>query len=79
MNQTLRVAIAKAMKEHRMFDNGDAESAILFVEDLLEAVAEDTKINEPYATKTIADMKKAKGLVYDLVESVYDREKPLYE
>lgn len=79
MNQTLRDAIAKAMKEHRMFDNGDAERAVLFVEDLLEAVIKDTQTHEPHATVTIREMQKARGHVYDLVESVYDREKPAYE
>jgi hypothetical protein len=62
-----------------MFDNGDAERAILFVEDLLEAVIKDTETHESYATITIAELKKARGHVYDLVENVYDREKPAYE
>lgn len=79
MNRTLIVAINKAMKEHGMLDNGDAERAILFVEELLEAVIKDTQTHEPYATRSISEMQNARSRVYDLVEVVYDREKPAYE
>jgi hypothetical protein len=52
--------IAKAMKDSGVIlDLDDAERAIEFVRDLLEIDAEETEINEPYATDSIAKMKLA--------------------
>jgi hypothetical protein len=65
------MTIEKIMKEHLISSNQEAESAIEFVRDLLEREIEETEKNEPYATKSIEEMKVAVKQVSNLLDMFY--------
>jgi hypothetical protein len=58
--------IEDIMKQHLICSREEAEQAINFVMELLEEDIKRTKKNEPYATISIAQMEKARQMVYDL-------------
>lgn len=50
----------------------DVEDAIYFVRDLLESQADELKVNEPYATKSIDRLEEAAREVGDLLYDLAD-------
>lgn len=50
----------------------EVEDAIYFVRDLLESQADDLKVNEPYATKSINRLEEAAREVGDLLYDLAD-------
>lgn len=50
----------------------EVEDAIYFVRDLLEAQADELKVNEPYATKSINRLEEAAREVGDLLYDLAD-------
>ncbi len=54
------------------FDESEAETAIDFVQELLEEVVDYTEDNEPYATEGIKRMKTAIEEAKDLRELLYE-------
>lgn len=65
--------IKKAMKRNTILSAQEAEDAINFVEELLSIEIEHTEKTEPYATKTITDMKTARNQVFDLTDVVNEQ------
>jgi hypothetical protein len=54
----MKYEIEKAMREH-LISSSEVEGAIEFVRDLLELNIEDTKTHEPYATRSMHEMRIA--------------------
>lgn len=65
--------IKQAMKRNTILSEQEAEDAINFVEELLSIEIEDTEKNEPYATRSIADMKVARNQVLNLTDVVNEQ------
>ena len=61
--------LKEIMKQNCILDC-DVEDSIYFVRDILEAQADELKVNEPYATKSIRRLEEAAkevdNLMYDL-------------
>jgi len=57
--QQIKEAVIKIKAEHLIFSEAEAETAIRFVRDLMELDIAVTEINEPYATRSIKEMKVA--------------------
>lgn len=53
-----------------IFDNDDAQEAINFVRDLIDAEVEWTAENEPQATRYIAEMDEASRRIGSLLEDI---------
>lgn len=60
--------IKKAMHDNIILSVEEAENAINFVSDMLEIDIEYTQTNEPYATRSISDMKLAFHKVRELTD-----------
>lgn len=67
MDKELKAKVLKAMQVHK-FNMGEAGRAVSFVEDLLMAMVEQTKANEPHATISIEYMEDAVKRVSELYE-----------
>lgn len=61
--------LQKLMKKYNMTEL-ECEDACDFVSDLLEMMANEVKEDEPYATNTIKDYKRASYVVFDLVDYI---------
>lgn len=58
--------LKEIMSKHLICSENEAMEAIEFVQELLEAQADETKEKESYATRTIADLEKAAYMVFEL-------------
>jgi hypothetical protein len=63
--------LKEIMMKHCILDC-DVEDAIYFIQELLEFQADELKINEPYATRSIARLESAAREVGDLIEYLQD-------
>lgn len=61
--------VKAAMNDNLIVNGTQADEAIQFVLDLIEIDIDDTKVNEPYATKSIAASERA----YEVVRNLRDR------
>lgn len=50
----------------------EIDDAISFIAELLEHQAEEMKVNEPYATRSIRDIENAANIVWNLQDYVGD-------
>lgn len=66
--------VKKSMKDNLILSGSEAESAIDFVIELLELSIEKTKVEEPYATRSIAEMQKSVSNVMDLKDLIEEIE-----
>lgn len=62
--------IKKAMQNNMILSEKEAEDAINFVEELLGIEIKDTEENEPYATRSIQEMKSAQRQIYSLTDVI---------
>ena len=67
-----RKQLEEIMKQNSIFLQSEVEYAIDFVEDMLYALADETKANEPYATKSIERMESAAREVRDLNSVIWE-------
>lgn len=67
-----RKQLEEIMKQNSIFLQSEVEYAINFVEDMLYALADETKENEPYATKSIERMESAAREVRDLTYVIWE-------
>lgn len=63
--------LKEIMSKHLICSENEAMEAIEFVQELLEAQADEIKEKEPYATRFIADLEKAAYMVFEL-EDLFD-------
>jgi hypothetical protein len=68
----LKEKITEIMKKHLICSVDEAQEAIDFVRDLIDAEIEFTEINEPYATNSIARMKVASEDISNLIDGLYE-------
>jgi hypothetical protein len=66
-----KAELGKIMEDNYIFPS-EVDDAIQFVQDLLEFQAKELEQNEPYATKTIKDLRTAAHEVWMLQEYVED-------
>ena len=66
-----REQFKEIMRRHCIVDC-EVEDVIYFIQDLLEFQADETKENEPYATKSIQRIEDAAREVYDLLDYLED-------
>ena len=64
--------IKKIMKDNMIMSNQEAESALNFVRDLIDAHIEHIENTEPYATYYINKMKEANSSIADLLDGLYE-------
>jgi len=64
--------IKKIMKDNMIMSNQDAESALNFVRDLIDAEIDHMEKTEPYATNYINNMKEANSSLTNLLDELYD-------
>lgn len=62
--------LQKLMNKHYISSNNEAQEAIDFVMELLEAEADHTEETEPYATSTIDELIKASRSVSNLQDNL---------
>lgn len=60
--------IEKLKNKYLMVSPSEVDDALGFVVELLELQIDDTKKNEPYANRTIEEMKTARNRVHELFD-----------
>lgn len=66
-----RQELRKIMERNNFFES-EIDSAINFIEDVLETLANEIEANEPYAVNTVKDMRVAAREVRDLEMAIWE-------
>lgn len=66
-----RQELRKIMERNNFFES-EIDSAINFIEDVLETLANEIEKNEPYAVNTVKDMRIAAREVRDLEMAIWE-------